>query len=145
MALATSAFISAPLWLIGALAFWYSAPAVDVLHPLYFAYATLIAVGYGDFYPQPSSGKPFFVFWTLLAVPNMAVLISNMGDTILVTRVKEGVLWPADKMLVPGNENRSGNRSEGDPRAHATRGDEEGLMRSIEKLGEVVEKGRGAS
>ena len=36
-----------------------------------------------DFYPKSNSGKPFFVFWSLLAVPSLTILISNMGDTII--------------------------------------------------------------
>ncbi|KAL1686509.1 hypothetical protein GGG16DRAFT_128652 [Schizophyllum commune] len=145
MALATSAFAFAGLWLIGALVFWYSEHPQQwtYFNALYFAYTTLITVGYGDFYPQSNSGKPFFVFWTLLAVPTMTVLISNMGDTILVTWVKEGVLWLAEKTLMPGNGNETGSGS-GDGVAggnDSRRREEDGLVRPIEKLGEAVERG----
>uniref|UniRef100_D8PYP2 Potassium channel domain-containing protein n=1 Tax=Schizophyllum commune (strain H4-8 / FGSC 9210) TaxID=578458 RepID=D8PYP2_SCHCM len=140
MALATSTFAFAVLWLIGALIFWYSERPQNwtYFNALYFAYTTLITVGYGDFYPQSNSGKPFFVFWTLLAVPTMTVLISNMGDTILVTWVKEGVLWLAEKTLMPGNGNGNwnGKTSDDNPR----RREEDGLVRPIEKLGEAVER-----
>ena len=45
---------------------------------LYFSYTSLLTIGYGDFAPQSNSGKPFFVFWSLLAIPTLTILISNM-------------------------------------------------------------------
>lgn len=50
---------------------------------LYFSYTTLLTIGYGDIYPVSNAGRPFFVFWSLLAVPSLTILISNMGDTIV--------------------------------------------------------------
>ena len=50
----------------------------------YLAHITLHGLTYyADFYPKSNSGKPFFVFWSLLAVPSLTILISNMGDTII--------------------------------------------------------------
>lgn len=40
-------------------------------------------VGYGDITPASNAGKAFFVIWSLLAVPSLTILISNMGDTIV--------------------------------------------------------------
>ncbi|KAL1746868.1 hypothetical protein HDZ31DRAFT_80905 [Schizophyllum fasciatum] len=136
MALATSTFAFAVLWLIGALVFWYSEDPQHwtYFNALYFAYTTLLTVGYGDLYPQSNSGKPFFVFWTLLAVPTMTVLISNMGDTVLVTWVKEGVLWLAEKTLMPGN----GGDRRGDGQNARN-----GLAHPMEKMGEAVERADG--
>jgi potassium channel subfamily K, other eukaryote len=48
---------------------------------LYFAYITILTIGYGDYQPQSEAGRPFFVVWTLLAVPVLTVLISNSVDT----------------------------------------------------------------
>ena len=68
---------------------------------LYFAYVSLLTIGYGDFYPQSNSGKPFFVFWSLLAVPTLTILISNMGDT-LVKAVKDATIYIGEITVLPG-------------------------------------------
>lgn len=39
------------------------------LESLYFAYTSLLTIGYGTPFPQSNAGKPFFVIWSLLAVP----------------------------------------------------------------------------
>lgn len=46
-------------------------------------------------------GKPFFVFWSLLAVPSLTVLISNMGDTI-VKLIRDFTLWLGEVTVLPG-------------------------------------------
>src|SRR6266536_3813425 len=56
---------------------------------------------YGDFYSQSNSGKPFFVFWSLLAVPSLKILISNMGDTI-VKGIRDLTLWVGKFTVLPG-------------------------------------------
>lgn len=73
------------LWFIGALVF-YKAEAKQswtYFQSLYFAYTSLLTIGYGDFAPISNSGKPFFVFWSLLVVPTLTILISDMGDTVI--------------------------------------------------------------
>ena len=73
------------LWFIGALVF-YKAEAKQgwtYFQSLYFAYTSLLTIGYGDFAPFSNSGKPFFVFWALLVVPTLTILISDMGDTVI--------------------------------------------------------------
>ena len=67
---------------------------------LYFSYTSLLTIGYGDFYPQSNSGKPFFVFWSLLAVPSLTILISNMGDTI-VKGIRDLTLWIGNFTVLP--------------------------------------------
>jgi len=47
---------------------------------MYFAYTTLLTIGYGDFYPQSNSGKPFLVVWSLLAVPTVTVDFSRTRE-----------------------------------------------------------------
>jgi potassium channel subfamily K len=85
----TSLFISGTtwmgLWFIGAAIFQAAEYGQDWSYfgSLYFSYTSLLTIGYGDFYPQSNSGKAFFVFWSLLAVPSLTILISNMGDTIV--------------------------------------------------------------
>ena len=67
---------------------------------LYFAYTTLLTIGYGDFEPQSNSGKPFFVFWSLLAIPTLTILISNMGDTV-VKGIKDFTIWIGEISVLP--------------------------------------------
>lgn len=67
---------------------------------IYFTYTTLLTIGYGDFYPSSPSGKPFFVTWSLVAVPAMTVLISNMGDTV-VGWVQDVTVWASSWTILP--------------------------------------------
>ena len=48
-----------------------------------------------------NSGKPFFVFWSLLAIPSLTILISNMGDTI-VKGIRDLTLWIGNFTVLPG-------------------------------------------
>jgi potassium channel subfamily K, other eukaryote len=50
-----------------------------------------------------NSGKPFFVFWSLLAIPTLTILISNMGDTV-VKGVKDATIWLGEVTVLPSNE-----------------------------------------
>jgi potassium channel subfamily K len=68
---------------------------------LYFSYTSLLTIGYGDLFPVSNAGKPFFVFWSLLAVPSLTILISNMGDTI-VKGVRDLTLWIGTVTVLPG-------------------------------------------
>jgi len=45
---------------------------------LYFTNIALLTIGYGDLYPMSEGGKPFFVLWSLLAVPTVTALISSL-------------------------------------------------------------------
>lgn len=71
----------------------------------YFSYTSLLTIGYGDFRPQSNSGKAFFVFWTLLAVPSLTILISNMGDTI-IKGIRDLTLWLGTITVLPGDKNK---------------------------------------
>lgn len=92
------------LWFVGAVVFWKAEHAQDwsYFQALYFAYISLLTIGYGDFSPSSNSGKPFFVFWSLLAVPTLTILISNMGDTI-VKGVRDLTLYLGEFTLLPGD------------------------------------------
>lgn len=70
---------------------------------LYFTYTSLLTIGYGDFYPLSNSGRAFFVFWSLLAIPSLTILISNMGDTI-VKGIHDLTLWVGDLTVLPGEQ-----------------------------------------
>lgn len=85
--LSTSGGFALLLWFVGAAVFQQTeyTQQWSYLQALYFAYTSLLTIGYGDFHPQSNSGKAFFVIWSLLAVPSLTILISNMGDTIVKT------------------------------------------------------------
>lgn len=73
------------LWLVGAVIFWKAehAQGWSYFGALYFAYTSLLTIGYGDYKNFSNAGKPAFVFWSLLAVPTLTIVISNMGDTVV--------------------------------------------------------------
>ncbi|KAI1619708.1 potassium channel-like protein [Exophiala viscosa] len=87
LALAISGSCFFVLWFLGAVIFWQAEMATggenwSYFEALYFTYVCLLTIGYGDFYPQTNSGKPAFVFWSLIALPTLTVLIGAIGDTI---------------------------------------------------------------
>jgi potassium channel subfamily K len=49
---------------------------------VYFSFVSLLTIGYGDIHPLSDAGRAVFVLWSLLAVPSLTILISDMGDTI---------------------------------------------------------------
>ncbi|KAI5866252.1 voltage-gated potassium channel [Durotheca rogersii] len=92
------------LWLVGAKVFQECESQYQgwtYFDSFYFAFTTLTTVGYGDLSPVSSPGRPFFVFWSLLAVPTMTVLISNASDTI-VKAIKEATLILGSITILPG-------------------------------------------
>ncbi|ESZ96753.1 hypothetical protein SBOR_2897 [Sclerotinia borealis F-4128] len=105
----TSLIISGTTWLI----LWSVGAAIfrvteytqnwSYFESLYFSYTSLLTIGYGDFYPQSNSGKPFFVFWSLLAIPSLTILISNMGDTI-IKGIRDFTLWIGNSTILPGEK-----------------------------------------
>lgn len=105
----TTAF--AILWFVGAVVFHRSEANQQwsYFDSLYFTYTSILTIGYGDYYPMSNSGKPFFVFWSLLAVPTLTILISNMGDTV-VKGVKDVTLWIGEISFLPSDEARTRDR-----------------------------------
>ncbi len=91
------------LWFIGAVVFWRAEryQGWEYFEALYFAYTTLLTIGYGDLRPYSNAGKPFFVFWSLLAVPALTIVISNMGDTV-VKSIRDLTLYLGDITVLPG-------------------------------------------
>jgi potassium channel subfamily K len=88
--------------MIGAVVFWKSEKnqSWSYFESIYFSYTTLLTIGYGDFQPESNSGKPFFVFWSLLAVPTLTILISNMGDTV-IQLIKDLTIWLGEVTVLP--------------------------------------------
>lgn len=91
------------LWLVGAVVFYKAEHEQQwsYFQSLYFAYTTLLTIGYGDYKPFSNSGKAFFVFWSLLAVPTLTIVISNMGDTV-VKAISDLTLYLAEFTVLPG-------------------------------------------
>lgn len=74
------------LWCVGAMVFMFCESQTQDLtyfQGLYFCYVSLLTIGYGDLSPRSNAGKPFFVLWSLIAVPTMTILISDLGDTAI--------------------------------------------------------------
>lgn len=80
--LVISVIVYAFVWTGGALVFW-SLEDMSYFDGLYFCFCSLITIGYGDFTPKSNAGRPFFVVWSLIAIPTMTMLISQMSDTVV--------------------------------------------------------------
>ncbi|EXJ95278.1 hypothetical protein A1O1_00398 [Capronia coronata CBS 617.96] len=111
MSLVVSTFAFAFLWTIGALVFMKAEQNQNwsYFESVYFSYTTLLTIGYGDLEPMSNSGKPFFVFWSLLAVPTLTILVSDMGDTV-VKAVKDATIWLGEITVLPSDEDSTRNR-----------------------------------
>lgn len=105
ISLLLSASAAFALWLVGAVVFEQaeSEQQWSYFVSLYFSYTSLLTIGYGDLQPESNSGKPFFVFWSLLAVPTLTILISNMGDTV-VKAFEDFTIWAGSLTILPGEK-----------------------------------------
>ncbi|KAI9757230.1 MAG: hypothetical protein M4579_003530 [Chaenotheca gracillima] len=91
------------LWCVGAAVFWRAEQreqGLNYFEALYFCYVSLLTIGYGDLSPRSNAGKPFFVIWSLIAVPTMTILISDMGETVIAS-FKRGTFKLADWTVLP--------------------------------------------
>jgi potassium channel subfamily K, other eukaryote len=91
------------LWCVGAVVFWKAeanSQGLSYFQALYFCYVSLLTIGYGDLSPKSNSGKPFFVVWSLVAVPTMTILVSDMGDTVIAS-FQRGTFKLADWTVLP--------------------------------------------
>ena len=91
------------LWCVGAVGFWKAeahTQGLSYFQSLYFCYVSLLTIGYGDLSPTSNAGKPFFIVWSLIAVPTMTILISDMGDTVIAS-FKRGTFTLADWTVLP--------------------------------------------
>ncbi|CAN9263367.1 unnamed protein product [Alternaria sp. RS040] len=107
-ALALSTTAALLLWFLGALVFMYSEKPQGFTYfvALYYAYVSLLTIGYGDYVVQSNAGKAFMVFWSLLAVPTLTILISNMGDTV-IKAFKDFTIWLGSLTVLPDEEGLS--------------------------------------
>ena len=102
-ALSMSVFAFGILWCVGALVFMIAEERMQGLsyfQSLYFCYVSLLTIGYGDFSPRSNAGKPFFIIWSLVAIPTMTILISDMGDTV-ISAINRGTFTLADWTVMP--------------------------------------------
>jgi potassium channel subfamily K len=102
-ALAMSVMAFGILWCVGAAIFMVAEDRIQGLtyfEALYFCYVSLLTIGYGDLSPRSNAGKPFFIVWSLVAVPTMTILVSDMGDTV-VAAVNRGTFTLADWTVMP--------------------------------------------
>ena len=86
MALFWSVTTFSILWCVGAVVFWVTEEEtlnLTYFQSLYFCYVSLLTIGYGDLAPRSNSGRCFFVIWSLIAVPTMTILVSDLGDTVV--------------------------------------------------------------
>jgi potassium channel subfamily K len=113
-ALAMSSMAAFVLWFLGALVFMQSEKPQGWSYfvSMYFSYTSLLTIGYGDLSPTSNSGKVFFVFWSLLAVPTLTILISNMGDTV-IKAFRDLTIWVGSLTVLPGEHGISGTLKTG--------------------------------
>lgn len=86
MALMWSITTFSTLWCVGAVVFWQAekdTQDMSYFRALYFCYVSLLTIGYGDLAPKSNGGRCFFVIWSLIAVPTMTILVSDLGDTVV--------------------------------------------------------------
>ena len=91
------------LWCVGAVGFWRAeryTQGLSYFQALYFCYVSLLTIGYGDLSPTSNLGKPLFLVWSLVAIPTMTILISDMGDTVIAS-FKRGTFKLADWTIMP--------------------------------------------
>ena len=91
------------VWCVGAVVFWRAEQreqGLSYFEALYFCYVSLLTIGYGDLSPKSNAGKPFFIVWSLIAVPTMTILVSDMGETV-VANFKQGTFTLADWTVLP--------------------------------------------
>jgi potassium channel subfamily K len=112
MALFWSAITFSVLWCVGAVVFWQAekdTQGLSYFQALYFCYISLLTIGYGDLSPKSNAGRCFFVIWSLIAVPTMTILVSDLGDTV-VAKFKKWSDQLADFTVLP-KEGRSFERN----------------------------------
>lgn len=91
------------VWAGGAIVFWQAEKSVQDMtyfRALYFCYVSLLTIGYGDLAPKSTAGRPFFVVWSLVAVPIMTILISSMSDTVIMN-FKDATFYIGDLLVLP--------------------------------------------
>jgi potassium channel subfamily K, other eukaryote len=102
MSLTISTSATLILWLVGAAVFAVCERPQGWTYftGLYFSYVSLLTIGYGDIQPASNSGKPFFVLWTLMAIPTLTIFISHLGDTVIKS-FADLAIWAGSVTILP--------------------------------------------
>ncbi|KAI4715701.1 voltage-gated potassium channel [Aureobasidium sp. EXF-10727] len=105
VALSVSTTAAFALWLAGSAIFHVAEKEQGwtYFQTMYFTYACLLTIGYGDFTPTSNSSKAFFILWSLLAVPTLTILISDMGDTV-VQLFSNATEWIGSLTVLPSEQ-----------------------------------------
>jgi potassium channel subfamily K len=78
--------IFAVFWCVGAVFFWQAETATlgqTYWQSIYFCWVSLLSIGYGDISPKTGAGRCFFFIWSLIAVPTMTILASDLTSTVV--------------------------------------------------------------
>jgi potassium channel subfamily K len=84
--LTVSLTVFAVFWCVGAVFFWQAERATlgqTYWQSIYFCWVSLLSIGYGDFSPKTGAGRCFFFIWSLIAVPTMTILASDLTSTVV--------------------------------------------------------------
>ena len=92
---------------------------------IYFAYTSILTIGYGDFYPTSNLAKPFFVLWALISVPILTILVGRISEAVTdwVNSTKWTIFRADFRAIPPGllgesqrldGEKRPSSRQDGD-------------------------------
>ncbi|KAK1752066.1 hypothetical protein QBC47DRAFT_363663 [Echria macrotheca] len=91
------------LWCFGAFIFMLTEAQISGLRYFecfYFCFVALLTIGYGDISPKSNLGKPFFIVWSLIAVPIVTLLIQELSRTV-VSAVNRGTFALAEWTIMP--------------------------------------------
>ncbi|KAF9444656.1 voltage-gated potassium channel [Macrolepiota fuliginosa MF-IS2] len=139
IALAFSVGVFVLVWVGGSVVFWaLENNGADWTYPesLFFSYTSILTIGYGDFFPTTNASRPFFVIWSLVAIPAVTVLISNMGQTV-VKGVDEATVWLGQRSILP---ERVGSKRHEDGKKEDEGKESEGMR---ERVGQELGKENG--
>ncbi|KAF1997791.1 voltage-gated potassium channel [Amniculicola lignicola CBS 123094] len=73
-------------WCVGAVAFWQAEKGTtgqNYWETVYFCWVAIISIGYGDFSPKTGAGRCFFLIWSIIAVPSITMLASDLTSTVV--------------------------------------------------------------
>ncbi|ORY11072.1 hypothetical protein BCR34DRAFT_614864 [Clohesyomyces aquaticus] len=90
-------------WCVGAVVFWQAeigTTSQTYWETVYFCWVAILSIGYGDFSPKTGAGRCFFVIWSVIAVPSITMLASDLTATF-VSAFNEWSSTLADFTILP--------------------------------------------
>ncbi|KIX92516.1 uncharacterized protein Z520_11836 [Fonsecaea multimorphosa CBS 102226] len=102
------------LWLIGAVIFWVSERRQhwSYFEAIYFAFNSLLVIGYGDLTLKSDSAKAFFVLWSLIAIPTWTMLVSSIAKAVGNPYFVAQKSWLRRKLFASGEQPKNGERDD---------------------------------